>query len=359
MAAVNWLGSIGKLLFGMLAVFSATACTSAGKGAADARKAALEAQVKGHVIRRQVFWDEQLAKPLVKRVGPAPAALIDFLHLDNELQGWQNRPRAFAPDAALARDLESALVTMPPEIRRILERKLAGVYLVEDLGGSGYTDSVVDAAGAETRGFIVLDATVLSRRANEWATFKESSPYASSPAHAIEMEIEDDEGDTRVGALRYILMHEAGHVIQIGRPEIPSFVKDLPKDFEAHAFAELSWKVADGHPVSIFPSLSETRRKLIHYYAPADKKLPITSAKDDYERLLATNLPSPYAATNLYDDFAESVVTYAHAKLLKKPWVLRVLDHGESVFELKPCWGQPRCAEKEEMLSEILKDEAE
>ena len=359
MAAVNWLSSIDRLLFGFSIVFVMSACTSAGKDATEARKAALEAQVKGHVIRRQVFWDEQLAKPLVKRMGPAPAALIDFLHLDNELQGWPNRPKAFVPDETLARDLESALTTMPIEIRRILERKLAGIYLVSDLGGSGYTDSVVDAGGNETRGFIVLDATVLSRKANEWATFKESSPYAADPGYAVEMEIEDEADDTRVGALRYILLHEAGHVIQIGRPEIPSFVRDLPKSFEAHPFTELSWKMSGEHPQSIFESLSEKRRKLIHYYASPDQKLPLLSARDDYQALLATNLPSPYAATNLYDDFAESVATYAHARLMKKPWVIRVLDHGEPVFELKPCWGQPRCAEKEEMLVHILKDEAD
>ena len=76
--------------------------------------------------------------------------------------------------------VRTSLAQLPSAIKRKLSGRFAGVYLVENFGGSGYTDIIRDESGREAAAFVVLDPLVLGQRtANAWATWKESSPFVA------------------------------------------------------------------------------------------------------------------------------------------------------------------------------------
>ncbi len=89
------------------------------------------------------------------------------------------------------------------------------------------------------------------------------------------------------------------------------------------------------------------------YYFGA--KLQSADIKLFYSNLAKSTFITPYAATNPYDDFADSFAAYVHMKIMKKPFSINVLKKDTISFSYRPCWGQPRCQEKEIVLDELYK----
>ncbi|HYX34116.1 MAG TPA: hypothetical protein VE954_13490, partial [Oligoflexus sp.] len=69
--------------------------------------------------------------------------------------------------------------------------KLAGIVLIENLGSSGFSEIIKDEQGRPSAGFIVLDVKAIDRKANDWATWKENSPFADDPAVTLKAFIEE------------------------------------------------------------------------------------------------------------------------------------------------------------------------
>ena len=82
-----------------------------------------------------------------------PAVLANMATtLDNISNGYAERPRAATLDGSFLADVQGAIADLPPDVWRLFGRRLLGVYFVEDLGGTGYTDVVHDAAGNPVAG---------------------------------------------------------------------------------------------------------------------------------------------------------------------------------------------------------------
>jgi hypothetical protein len=75
---------------------------------------------------------------------------------------------------------------------------------------------------------------------------------------------------------------------------------------------------------------------------------------DAYERLERTNFPTLYAATHPADDFAESLASFVHTVMLKKPFEIRIYRDGEIAKRYGGCWTEERCAGKRRILEELL-----
>ena len=75
---------------------------------------------------------------------------------------------------------------------------------------------------------------------------------------------------------------------------------------------------------------------------------------ETYAALEKTNFPTLYAATNPFDDFAESFASYVHTVLMRKPFAVRIYRDGRLEKEYGSCWDQPRCAEKRKILEGLL-----
>ncbi len=328
-----------------------------GLPCAGADKECAQQAMKSHAATRIATWAAALSLPVAERIGPAPPQLVEYINLDNILNGYPERPRAATLDAGLLADVRGAMTDLPAEIWKLVGDRLVGVYFVEGLGGTGYTDYVFDAQGRPTRGFVVLDAAVLApQRANAWATWKENTPFAPGAGYRLEARIEADGNDNRRNAIQYILLHELGHVLSIGADIHPPW-NLAPKEIDSAArypFFDLSWTVdraADKYG-SRFDAHFPQRTSTVYYFGA---KLAAADMEATYASLKSTNFPSLYAATAPADDFAESFASYVHVVLMRRPWQITIRHQGKPVASLRACWGEPRCAEKQELLERLVK----
>lgn len=332
------------------------AVAECAKPGSDGRECLLAA-MRAHPAKGAAFWKAVQARPMDERLGPAPPELVDYLHLDNAANGFPEKPRASRPSAEFMADMRGAIADLPPAVRRAFDSTFAGVWLVDDLGGTGFTDLFVDAADRPAGGYIVLDAAVLGKfTANDWATWKENTPFKPGGGWTLEARIEDPAGNDRRGAIRYILLHELGHVLSINRDVHPRWdmpARDVPESAR-HPFFDLSWTIdrREGLYASRFDADFPARRSIVYYLGA---KLAAADMAPAYDALRKTNFPTLYAATSPGDDFAESFVSYVHTVLLKRPWEITVRKDGKVAATYRNCWEEPRCAAKRRILESLLR----
>jgi len=309
--------------------------------------------LEAHPVRKFSTWRDQFSMPLVERIQPAPPALIEYLHWDNAAQGFAERPRPTQVPAAFIAEVKAAIADLPAEVNFLFVDKLVGIFLVDELGGTGYTEAVSDDEGNAVGGFIVLDASVLQgRTANEWATWKESSPFIPDPAWNLEARIETRARDTTRNAIQYILLHELGHVLSIGNVlhppwSVPPREAGDPQDY---TFSKLSWRLDGDGYASMFDDAFTLRRDVVYYFGA---KLPSSRMADAYAQLAKTNFPSLYASTRPGDDFAESFASYVHVVMMHRPWEI-VIRSPDAEISFGACWDEPRCADKRKVLEALL-----
>jgi len=310
----------------------------------------------GHAVTRLAYWQAALAKPVEQRTGVAPPELIEYLNYDNIKNGYPDRPRAAKLSADFLQDVQHALAEIPPEVKRLLAPKLAGIYFVDRLGGTGYTDAIFDSAQNAVAGYIVLDASVLSQRsANAWATWKENTPFAARPGFKLTAEIETQRGNNRKNAIQYILLHELGHVLSINEYFHPFWglaPKDIPSS-DNFPFFGLSWTVdrTKNQFVTRFDSSFPQRKDVVYYFGA---KLAADQMIATYDNLERTNFATLYAVTQPGDDFAETFANYVHTVLMQKPFAIRIYQQGKLAKVYGPCWAEARCAEKRKLLERFL-----
>lgn len=316
-----------------------------------ARQAALQS-----AARKKSFWAASMALPLEQRIGPAPAELLRYLTLDNIADGITNRPRAPNLSADLRADIAAAVAELPADIKRAVDRKLAGIYFVSDLGGTGYTDYAKGGWFSRDAGFVVLDADVLAgQTANSWATWKENTPFMPDAAFRLEAIIEEPAADNRKNAIQYILLHELGHILSIAETVHPNWDQppNADRNLDRYAFADLSWQIipSENRFASRFDKAFVQRIEVVYYFGA---KLAGSAMLPVYEQLELTNFPTLYAATRPGDDFAESFASYVHTVMMQRPWQIRIHQHGKLVRSVGACWQEKRCEPKRRLLERFL-----
>jgi hypothetical protein len=316
----------------------------------------LDKAVREHAVTRLAYWQLAFAKPVEERIGAAPPELVDYVTLQNMRDGFPNRPRAAAMTPAFVADLRAAFVELPPQVKHLLSPKLAGLYVMDDLGGSGYTDYIYDAQSRPVAGFSAFDRAFLEpRTANEWATWKENTPFRPQAGWRLVETIEDSAQDNRKNAIQYILLHELGHELSIGGNFHPRWDVE-PKDAGSAAdypYFALSWTIAkdEKHYPTRFDAMFPERKDVVYYFGaklPADQMLSI------YSKLEHTNFATLYSVNHPGDDFAEAFANYVHVVLMKKPFRITIYHDGKIVKVYSSCWAEARCAEKRKILEQLL-----
>jgi len=310
-----------------------------------------------HVTRTMPYWKTFFSKPIGERIFIAPKEVIEYIDLDNRKHGLPNKPVAPSASNEFLQDIRTAVKEIPESIKNLLDAKFAGIFLINDLGGSGYTDYILNEKGEPVASFVVLDVSVLQKRnANEWATWKEQTPFKKDAGFELEVKIEDNINDNRKSAIQYILLHELGHVISVNEFFHPPWEVDPDslKNVERYAFFNESWKIdgAQNRFVSRFDSTFFADRTNVVYYFGA--KLNNDQMIGVYDKLEKTDFVTLYAATNPGDDWAESFVTYVHGVLMKKPFQLTIKRNGKVEKTFGLCWGTVRCSKKEAVLSKLF-----
>lgn len=320
-------------------------------------------QLRSHPIRSIDFWRTSLKKDLPNRIAPAPDELIEYMHLDNAFQGYDDRPISAKGDAGFIGDVRLALGSFPAKVKTLLAQALVGVALVRKSGASAYAEVVADAQGHPQGGLIVVDSDALKRTANEWASWKDMSAFRPAPDLSIDVVIEPAAANNRVNALRYILLHEIGHLVDY-RLGITPLDGGNTQNISNNGFFALSWE--DGQSTrsirlgdkirSRYDSQWQGREELKFYTFDASAH-SMAVARDVYTWLAGTSFPTLYAASSSADDFADSFANYVHVVLSKRPYVIRI-HRGKTVeFEYTSCWKKKPCATKRKTM-EALYDKA-
>lgn len=322
----------------------------------DDRKCAAELRSRSP-IKKMSYWKSAFEKPVEQRIGRAPDELVAYTNLDNIAAGFPNRPQTTAIPEDFLRDVEKAIAELPVQVKKLISKKLAGIYFLRDLGGTGYTDYVDSESSGPIAGFIVLDIDVLSKStANDWATWKERTPFVANPRHKLDATIEANGHDNRKNAIQYILLHELGHILSIGEKIHPPWGHQQNKiSLDNYPFAKLSWETGNKNGslyVSRFETQFPLRKKVVYYFGAKLNGDQMTPA---YDQLEATNFPTLYAATSPGDDFAESFVSYVHTVMMKRPLEIRIYRDGQIEKTYQSCWEEKRCATKRKFLEEFLK----
>jgi hypothetical protein len=308
-------------------------------------------QTAARQILKTDYWGTHWQKvPWMKRVQPAPGKLLDYLKEQNKLDGFSEVPIAVTPAPEISDACKDISLSLSPALNKLLNERLIGIFSVKDLGGSGFAEEILDETSHKPYAIIVLDRDVLlKRKANEWASWKENSIFQPKQQGGLrlQMTIASEKDNTVQNAVRYLLLHELGHSLGLISNIHPSWNSSDKSISQNYSFMKLSWKPDNqGKSVSLFDD-KFPERKNIRFYSFDKAQLTNEEMPVVYGNLQqSTNFVSMQASTNVWEDFAESFVTYVHVLQDKKPWQVRIEnDKGRSTV-INACWSEKRCAEK-------------
>jgi hypothetical protein len=321
-------------------------------------KEALRKQADRHPTRTIGYWGMEWQKqPLADRIARTPTDLIEKIGIENRLYDFPERPVAADPAPEFSAALRLIENLLPEPVRGLARERIIGLFLARDLGGTGYTEAILDETGKEKFAVIVLDREVLLKRsANDWATWKERSFFKPLPEKKIDLrlKIEENQNDSVENAIVYILLHEIGHALGMAGSVHPSWNGDgiLPPGYP---FPALSWRMRGDKIESLWEETFPERMSL-KVYAFDNATLTQDQARDTYRNLSRTGFSTLYAAVSPWEDFAESFVNYLHVVREKRPYKLLIREAGRPDTVYLPCWNEERCAAKRAFLERWLED---
>ena len=316
-------------------------------------KEALIREIKAHKARSAHTWSELSGKDIKDRILPAPDIIIDYLIKDNQLQGFKERPQKPAIDPEFLKDIVDAVVEFPQAVKNHIHKHLVAIFLVEELGGTAYGELLNDFDNNK-QGFIVLDVVSLNRKANAWATWRENSTFAMKGIFTIEAKIEHLENDSRKTAIQYILLHEVGHLVGAAKGAHPNwFDGGHPQKWPFTKFSWLTWE--RGFEGKSKFDETFTNRNKIKFYSFKDALLSSNEIDETYYQWSTTDFVSLYAATNMYDDFAETYAMYVHVVLQKRPWTIIIKKEAETIKEITNPILDKRCETKKIFFDKMFK----
>lgn len=310
------------------------------------------------------FWHAQSKLPLLERIATAPQELLDYVSAVNALQHTTSSApppepaKAYQISPDFLNDVQNAIAQLPDSVQASLTPHLLGVFIASGVGSSAISDVIALPDGSILGAAVLLDANAfLMRSANAWMGWKESMPFTADARYQLRAQIADEDDDQRQHALQYLLLHEFGHVLSVNTEFLPNWWIGSQKfrDTEEYSFLAICWQIAmDG---KIIPLLRHQfpQRAAVHYYPQTEEYLiPAEQMAEVYQALDRTGFPSLYAATSVYEDFAESFASYVHVVLMHKPWRIQVLQGQEVVFNFADYWTSPRAQRKLKLFAELL-----
>ncbi|MCZ6627667.1 MAG: hypothetical protein O7E56_05480 [SAR324 cluster bacterium] len=306
-------------------------------------------------LQRIASYPGALSLPLQDKISFGDTALLDWQHKINLKYGMDVRPSRAAADNPLVAYVRSMIAALPVEIQRLASKYMVALYLLEHDWGTGTTEAIQDAQGRWRYAYVALNLTVLTRKANAWGSWKEESAFRPESSHAIRMVLESAPDDTHEAAIRFIFLHELGHVLGLALAAHGYWdAEQLPAATEHSPYLRISWqKSAEGKMVSRWPQSTFWFSKLAFYNSEASG-LSLAQAEAAYRALARTDFPSLYGTTNPFDDFAEAFAIYVHTRMLGKPYRVDILRDGKPRFTFRSCITTGACKAKVKALQKLL-----
>lgn len=338
-----------------ICLFAATCLCPSSLPAGASVQEALSVQEVKSIRYWGLAWKE---KPLSLRIARAPDVLIKQLLIENDLYGFRERPTPADTSPEFGEVVRNLEASLPDKVRRVLADRLIGIYLVDNLGSTGFTDAVTDENRREKYAVIVLDkGLLLKRKANDWATWKENSVFQPQQGSvtALDVTMETASGNNVKGAIRLILLHEMGHALGMTEGIHPSWNEPATVS-DRYPFTTISWRWDKGTLASRYDR-QFPERELIRFYAGTSAWLTRGQAESIYRVLYtATDFPSLQASVDIWEDFAETFATYIHVVREGRPYEVHLTKEGRAAVVYRSCWRDGRCERKRQFLEKWLND---
>lgn len=305
-------------------------------------------------VRRAGYWgDDWRDRPLAERVHLLPEDAVPSLRRELGGRRTASKVEPASDSEYVVQDLQQAIDSLPEAVRRLVEERLVGVYLVKGLGAGenahnlGMALEVIGLWRQHVGTVILIDRDETDMRANRAMAGMEYVPSGDFRGVTVQARLARREADNRATTLRYVLLHELGHLIDFDRGITPSRFRYGEQRADC-GFTCLSWINRGRHRYSqrIDGAMKQVRAGQYEAYAAA---LPET-----FRHLADTDFPSFYAATLPEEDFAESFAQYVHAVMLNQPWELTLRVNGTIKARLAACFLDRRCPEKKAYFDALL-----
>lgn len=302
-------------------------------------------------IHKKGYWDKWINLPLEERVIEGTDEIIQFITDDNIYNHYRDRPSKIKLSAENLAVIKEALASLPSWIKKPIEDNITAIIILKDVGGSALTDKILSF---KNKGFIIFDIKTLTKSANDWCTWKESSPFKEG-THKLKCIIEEERYNDKVGAFRYIFLHEAAHILNLSTDILPYWNIDLKseEEVEAYSFLKESWHL--GKKSFLNQKRKYKRISFTPYYKEKDA-VKNNLMLEYYKELSQSDFPTLYGTKNPWDDFAESYVNYIHTQVFKKPFRIEIYNKEKLVYTYKDCWNSKRCKKKKALLRNYLMD---
>ncbi|MCE9599830.1 MAG: hypothetical protein K8S54_17860 [Spirochaetia bacterium] len=294
-------------------------------------------------------WDKAWqTKSLADRIRPIDATGIAYVAKWNELDGFEEKPEPAILDSARRSALIKELETLPPPVRSYIERNVAAIFTTRALGGSAMAGLAYDDSGRPEFGFLIIDIDMFEKPANEWITAKELTLFAPDAKQTFSIQIEDSAANTSTAGMRFILLHELGHIASQLNHTMPPFTEtNLSVDSD---FAKLSWTSAE---MTRFDSQFPERSRIKFYRRPPPFQM--NSASAIYDHLGKTDIATLYSCVDPHEDFAETFVLYVHSVLMGKHYIVRLHDSAGEHVLAKDRILLSALAQKRKLVAEIFR----
>lgn len=316
--------------------------------AKEKRIAELKEKVKASPHLTKSYWMDYKGKPLKERLYKTPQEIIQFLNWDNEIYEFPAKPKAIDITKEYRKIFEQVLNEYPEELKRRMEDSLIAVFVVEDLGSSALTEAIKELP---KESFMVFDKKVFTKKANDWCSWKERSPFKEGE-WKLNCNIRSKKENGFKEAFQYIFTHELAHIInRADTKDLPFWFDPIDKvKIDEKPFLKVSWKKGEKHYERLENDMIFNQ---VRFYTK-DHKLSNSKMNALYKILMDSQYPSLYGVTNPWDDFAEAFVIYYHTQFLKKPFSI-TLKKGKERFVYKSCLQTGTCPEKKKILSKYFK----
>lgn len=273
------------------------------------------------------------ATPLLDRVAEVPPHLLEALKKLDERDDY----RPYQPTLEDAKKIVAAFHAIPDVQRAVLEKRLVGIYFVENFSAGGYSDYLFDKNG-NLYTILVLNPAILRTGISKWIKDKELSAFRNDRSD-IDLIVECNEGE--MTALVYIMLHEMAHIVDYVSSCTPYVEKDLAssgKPLDKASFTAAAWQDYD-HPKAEFDF--PQRRKMGFYGAAQDGGISRSELSNLYRSLAVTPFTNLYASQNWAEDFAETSAFSLLSRLIGSACILRVKGPGAELFEVSTMVREP------------------
>jgi hypothetical protein len=267
-------------------------------------------------------------KSLAERVQPTPDFLINYLMKIDKRKDYTSYTISKAEGAII----NGYLLKLPPLHRKILKKRLIGIYFVSNLIGSGWMDYVL-SDNNDLYAIIIINPLTIGKSLSTWLTYRENTCFSN---RSSQIRVEVDCGKEFSG-LMYVLLHETTHIVDFILQYTPYVSPEMPKlngfKVKYSGFVEGIW---EGYRKPLKKYDFANRENLTFYGVNNGPKIDVTDAVMLYRQFANTPFVSLYGSQSWAEDFAELITFYHLTERLHQPFTINYYENEEKTFNYSP-----------------------